>query len=985
MIVVFLGSSRGVRSLNNDNSFPVHLTKIPKKELTILDWSINELSKSNIKDIYFVGGYHVEKVIQKTKNIKIIHNPDWKNILTLNILKKINFKNKNLLVINSNVLFRSEFINYLKKLKNQNQFFYDLKNPKINNSLFYFNNKTSSKIYNFLSKKRLPIDFISLVSFLKKKYNFNFIQNKNLNFYNDKSSLAKFVLSSKAQSLSRLRPMLKKSIILDQISISYSDWKIKKNFYLTNISDKFKNSKIVVRSSGVGEDSWNQSMAGHFISYLNVDANNNTDVNNKIQKVFNSFALNKNIQGTNQVLIQKFIDHTTISGVIFTTTNDNGSPYYTLNYDDFSGLTDTVTSGAVGNTKTLYIYKDQKIKFNIPWINKLLSSIIEIENKILFTNLDIEFAIRKNKIYILQVRPLIIKDPYNFDNVNEFKNELLSLSNFIDESHQNKNNLHGNKTVFSNMSDWNPAEMIGTHPKPLSTSLYEKLITDSSWLKARVNLGYKDIGIQRLLIKLSGMPYVDIRKSFNSFLIPNLSNSLSEELVNKEINFLIKNPNYFDKVEFKVVVNCYYFDKLHLLNHLTKNLKVSKKNSLIIVRQYKNWTKRLLNNSHQVNKDLNKSYELMNTKIDKISFSLNNSLGELSEILNDTIEMAKKFGVIPFSTHARYGFVAMSILNTFVRNNILSIDDYNVFLKNIPTISSDFNSDLIYLHDKKISKSKFLKKYGHLRPSSYDITSKNYKELFEINFFSKKDNKIKKNKISKNISQIIWNKNVKHIQKFLKKDNFNISQSNLFSFIFYGIQGREKGKYEFTKCLDLIFQIVKIIGKKINLSDDKIQFSNINDFTKFSAENINDLTFFKRSLNYKKKKYEFSSMVKLPPLVTNSKQIYYVEHFNSIPNFITSKSIEKSIVVISDLKNIPDVKNKIVLIESADPGYDWLFSFDISGLITKYGGSASHMAIRSAEYGLPSAIGCGDKIFNELANANTILLDCNSKIIKILT
>ena len=63
----------------------------------------------------------------------------------------------------------------------------------------------------------------------------------------------------------------------------------------------------------------------------------------------------------------------------------------------------------------------------------------------------------------------------------------------------------------------------------------------------------------------------------------------------------------------------------------------------------------------------------------------------------------------------------------------------------------------------------------------------------------------------------------------------------------------------------------------------------------------------------------------------------------------------------------------MVLIESADPGYDWIFSYNI-WLITKYGGAASHMAIRSAEYGIASIIGCGEDIFNEISNYNKILL-----------
>ena len=48
-----------------------------------------------------------------------------------------------------------------------------------------------------------------------------------------------------------------------------------------------------------------------------------------------------------------------------------------------------------------------------------------------------------------------------------------------------------------------------------------------------------------------------------------------------------------------------------------------------------------------------------------------------------------------------------------------------------------------------------------------------------------------------------------------------------------------------------------------------------------------------------------------------------------------------------------DFSNKIIFIENADPGYDWLFGLGISGLVTKYGGANSHMAIRCAEFSLP--------------------------------
>ena len=59
-----------------------------------------------------------------------------------------------------------------------------------------------------------------------------------------------------------------------------------------------------------------------------------------------------------------------------------------------------------------------------------------------------------------------------------------------------------------------------------------------------------------------------------------------------------------------------------------------------------------------------------------------------------------------------------------------------------------------------------------------------------------------------------------------------------------------------------------------------------------------------------------------------------------------------------------------------------MFSKGISGLITKYGGANSHMAIRSAEIGIPAAIGVGEILFDKLKTYKMIELDSLNKVIR---
>ena len=96
---------------------------------------------------------------------------------------------------------------------------------------------------------------------------------------------------------------------------------------------------------------------------------------------------------------------------------------------------------------------------------------------------------------------------------------------------------------------------------------------------------------------------------------------------------------------------------------------------------------------------------------------------------------------------------------------------------------------------------------------------------------------------------------------------------------------------------------------------------------------------------------------------------------------ITNKNITAETSYVSSELNNTNLNNKIVLIENADPGYDWIFSEEIAGLITKFGGANSHMSIRCAEFSIPAAIGCGEQRFEKLKNSQKINLDCSSRSI----
>ena len=119
------------------------------------------------------------------------------------------------------------------------------------------------------------------------------------------------------------------------------------------------------------------------------------------------------------------------------------------------------------------------------------------------------------------------------------------------------------------MPDWNPAEIIGIKPKPLALSIYKELITDGIWAYQRDNYGYRNLRSFPLLVDLGGLPYIDTRVSFNSFLPKGLSEELSKKLTNYYLELLEKKPQLHDKIEFDITFSCYTFDLKDRLKALT--------------------------------------------------------------------------------------------------------------------------------------------------------------------------------------------------------------------------------------------------------------------------------------------------------------------------------------------------------------------------------------------------------------------------------
>ena len=769
---------------------------------------------------------------------------------------------------------------------------------------------------------------------------------------------------TKAETLQFLQRKVNTAVVLDLLIFTYADWKSNKSKVLQKIKKYFGGSaSLIIRSSALTEDNAQSSNAGKYSSVLNVDVFN---LEKSINIVIDSYG--SKIGERDQFFVQPMLDDVCMSGVMFASDPITGAPYYIINFET-KGDTTAVTSGVKTLLNTFIISKSVKEHKN-DFFNKLISLAKEIENIFGQPNLDIEFAFDgKKQLYLLQSRTLVVNSSHYINDC-EHHEILKCISNKIKSLNKKHPYLQGDYTILGVMPDWNPAEIIGVRPKPLALSLYKELITNNVWAYQRDNYGYKNLRSFPLLIDLYGLPYIDVRVSFNSFLPKSLNDDLSNKLVNYYLSCLTHDNALHDKVEFGIIYSCYTFDLDKRIERL-KNYGFSENEISTIVHSLRELTNNIIHKNKGLWLKDEEKIEILKKRHSYI-FD-NNDLDEIAKIYW-LVEDCKRYGTLPFAGLARAGFIAMQILDSMVSEEILTNEQKFIFLNSLNSVSSQMTSDIASL-----DKEKFLKKYGHLRPGTYDILSPRYDESPDLYF----DWSDKRKLMSADFHEFSLSlKQMKKIESRLGKLGLSQDVIGLFEFLKAAIEGREYAKFVFTKHLSDILLLIKRIGKKYNLEPVDMSYLEVWDLLKFYGTCGDFKSSLMESIRVGREKYKQTSQIILPSVINSDEDIWSFELPENKPNFITHKAITAPI--LKDLNDINLMEGSIVFIPSADPGYDWIFTKGIAGFITGYGGVNSHMAIRAGELGLPAVIGAGEKLYNKWADASKLYLDCANQKVEVI-
>lgn len=166
--------------------------------------------------------------------------------------------------------------------------------------------------------------------------------------------------------------------------------------------------KFAVRSSALVEDAVKSSMAGQFLTKLDVSRDN---LEEAIEEVCEDAKKKLGSLSEFSLLIQEFVE-AEFSGITFTR-NPQGDREMILEY--FSGRGDAIVGGLVKPIRETLYRTQKEVTSKIPSIYKARNTFLAIENVFDFPQ-DIEWCIKNGELFILQSRPItsLTKERHRF-------------------------------------------------------------------------------------------------------------------------------------------------------------------------------------------------------------------------------------------------------------------------------------------------------------------------------------------------------------------------------------------------------------------------------------------------------------------------------------------------------------------------------------------------------------------------------------------
>ncbi|TAJ17134.1 MAG: adenylyl-sulfate kinase [Planctomycetota bacterium] len=772
---------------------------------------------------------------------------------------------------------------------------------------------------------------------------------------------------TKAETLAALEGRLDTARVLPQQCFEVRAWRANPAAVLDALCARgWLDAPLIVRSSARCEDGERASQAGRFPSIQG--CRGEAAVRAAIDRIA---AALPDAEGRDQIFVQPQLVGVRESGVVFTRDPASGGRYAIVCSDSTSGATDAITSGRAAERRTRFHHASAPAP-RAPDLARVLALARELCERFGRDALDVEYAIGADgELYLLQVRPLRVEAAGGASDDDEAR-ALARVHARVAELGALHPYQLGGAPILGAMPDWNPAEVLGARPRPLALSLYRELVTDGIWAYQRRNYGYRDLRSFPLLVSLAGLPYVDVRTSFHSFVPADLDDALGARLVDEYARRLLARPPDHDKVEFAIVYSCATLDLDARLAALAEQ-GFAADDRARIAQSLRALTNRITAGPRCLFRaDLAKIAELERRQRAFAERAANlDPLARVYWLLED----CKRYGTLPFAGIARAAFIALQILDSLVATGLLERAEREQFLHSLHSVRAGLERDLA-----ELPRAQFLRRHGHLRPGTYEITSPRYDEEPQRYFAAHAPHSAARGGARAPLELDAARR--ARIDRALAAAGLEHDASSLFAALRDAIEGRENAKHAFTRSLSDALAILAEHGRALGFTRDDLSYAEYDALRALHAGTDDARAVLARSIEAGRARHAITRRLTLPPLVTAPDDALSFELPNAEPNYVGRAGAEGPVVGVGARPE--ELRGAIVAIPSADPGHDWIFAHDIAAFVTLYGGYNSHMSIRALELGIPAVIGAGEVLYGRWSAAQRLRIDCANRRVEVL-
>jgi glutamine kinase len=764
-----------------------------------------------------------------------------------------------------------------------------------------------------------------------------------------------FAFGTKAETLERLARLLDTAVVMPLDYFTEAEWRLEPDAVVDRVFEHdWAESPLVVRSSCPDEDTAGETNAGRYHSDLDVRGREQLRV--AIERVLDSYERRS---PKNQVLVQPQLKGAIASGVASSYDPTTGGPYRVVSWSEGTDTT-TVTAGdALIRTWYCLAYADAEPPS--PALGSLLPVIEELEAVTGCGHLEFEFGVAVDgTIVLFQARRLAggrrhCPVPAHRKAVDACRRALASLQ-------RERPPALGTRTAFGIMPDWNPAEMIGVRPRPLSLSLYRNLITDAVWAESRARYGYRDVQGVELLVDLCGLPYVDVRASFTSFVPQTLDDDAATRLVEHYVETLRANPHLHDKIEFEIALSSYDLGTRSRADGLVDDGVLSRPEAETLVAGLRDVTLRMLGEGSPYRQDLETIHALARCSLARPAWPYSRSR-RITALLN----LCRRQGTLPFAGLARAAFAAVALVRSFVAASVLSAEDGEALLGSANEVTVTLRRDFATL-----DRATFLERHGYLRPGSYDILSPRYDESADhyFDWSTATDGEVAVPAFEPTASKL------GEVQLALDRSGLACDAATLLAFVRESVAAREYAKAQFSRLLSEVLLEARLLGEDNGFDADAMSYATIGDILALPGQSPRSLG---EAIEAGRARHAVTETMCAPALLLEPGELASFVAPENEPNFVTTGRVTAQ---VADVDSGDPLRGAVALVRSADPGYDWIFTHGIAGLVTAFGGANSHMALRALELGIPAVIGVGEPRFERWLEVDMLEIDAAARIVR---